>query len=1736
MGKALILNPNWRGPVRYDVHRHSLAALGAGHKGGAGKTALVAAALAVAGVALALGADTGVAYGQDAAPTPTKIGALVALNYTDWPDDLTLQAINKAVADYNMTNPGLIELQVVNITDNIRNDNVSGALAAAYDNGNGPRIYIGPSLSSNVAPILDYANSNGIVLFSSGSEAESLAVPGDNLFRLTISTARQGHFIADTMAKAGVGAAVTVIRDDPWGRDLNASIAETLAARGVGLGASVAFPGGDSTNWTAVVGRVSDAIETQGQGKVGVAFVGVLNDQLGLAAAAANNTLLTGVQWFVTESGISADRTMPIPDADMRAFASATMMTGIALAVGDSDTRSDLDSAVSGLGFYEYAAYDTLHILARAIEASPEVTATALAEAIPAAADEYEGILGDVALNSKGDLRTPDRFAVWQVMNGTWTDTGTTRSTPVVDIGALVVLEGASFDDTPRLEAMRLAIDDYNKANEDRGAVYLNLVPVNVSLSPGGATASSPSALDAITAAHNDNGIKYYVGPSTSGNSGRVLDFANSNNITLISPSSTAPSLSNASDALFRLVPNDSLQGRVLADIIHNHQGAIIASLINQSDAEQVVTIVRDDAWGNGLHTSTSTRFDTHNITVTRIAHGEDDADWSNVAMQLNSTIGSLRGNGSAAPAIAVLHIGFPGDFAAVAAQSGTYGALKTVPWYGTDGIARNSAIVENATVAQFADDVNLTATQFDIVSNAKLAEVAAALAARGIGEGSVYRYSAYDSVFVLGRSIEAALENAGSTYTPADVRMSVRAAASAYEGALGDIELNAAGDLRTPNSYSAWTVEGGAWTQEGEIYPSTPVLDIGALLMLDNNPIYVDDREKQAMDLAVDDFNAEHELIGDFYINLAVQRISIAPNTGSPDPDALAGLMNAYANGDGPSLYIGPSASGNAELVLDYANSSDIVLLSHASTAPRLAIADDNLFRLVPTDSRQGVILGDIIARNASVTDLVMAVRDDAWGQGVSSSTTARLGGGVDITRVPFAEANPDWTDVGQKLGMAVDSASASAASKANGKAAVLFIGFAGDFIEIAAQRQATPSLASVVWFGPNGVGNNKGILGNATALAFAKNVSITTVIFAVAENDINRRLAGLGADYGPSAYDSVFVMGNAMKAALDGGTAPPPLDVRAAIPGAALSYTGALGNITLDDNGDLLSPSTYGIYSIGPDDTWVQDRVQDAGTGAGNGTGDGNGTRPVQPVDMVAVDCADADTRCIVIGELYTAAIAQQSADVHAAYEIAVNDFNRQEIAKNMSKTTQIVLNRVNLSAAALQSSDPAAELRAAYANGSGPMAYLGPITSAAAERLAPFATANGIVLVSPTSQASAPSLEAADNLFRLSLNDRYEADIVAIAASLQDVTTVITVMRNDTYGRGYSGAFDMEANMRGMSVLAPIVIGANTSDMAPIVAEINRRVGALNASSDDLSQAAIFLAVSHQDTHDLADAITSYPLLSMVKWFEPGNLFPPSAIADAETLGLARAVPLYSTSWKIAESAAVTSFESQLSAVGISEPRQHLYSAYDAVFVLANAISSTMDANGTYMGSDVAAEVPRAADELEGLLGKDLYLDANGDRVSPSVSTVWKSTSDGSWGSADTVWLDPTCGAALGSATLALGDARPGTPSSGARQTFANAGNLPIDSMSVMASPWLRSGAEVLPAGATEFMTIGGDWMRIPDNGTVIASANDALSMPVDGLGFRLNIADLPGGANRGGPISQDITYAFTCQTPE
>ena len=1669
-----------------------------------------------------------------------RVGALLAIDSADYPDNNARDALMQATRDYNAAagDPSFIlRLTSYDITNPADPNGYAAldVLKRAHANGSGPSVYIGPSLSSNIEDgVLEYANNNNndILLLGYASEAESLSIPGDNLFRTAISTDRHGHFMAQVMADAGVQSVVTVVRDDAWGRSLSSSITEALVPNGLMLAGAVSFAPGTSADWSSTLDGISAAIAGSA-GSTGVVFVGVASEQdaLAEAIAAAGNTAATGVPWFVTASGQYED--MP---AATRDFARSVGMTAVILDVEESAKRSALDERVGpGLNFYDYAAYDGLFILGDSIAAAAtgsgkavsDINATDLRPVVPRQADAYEGILGDIVLNSKGDLRSPDRFAVWQVdgATGMWTNTGVTKSTPVIDVGAIVILESDRFDDSPRLEAMRIAVDDYNRAAEDGGALYLNLRVVQTSLSPGAATSTSPAATDAVMATSGgEDGITYYVGPSTSGNSQRVLGYANANNLTMISPSSTAPSLAVEGDALFRLVPNDSQQGKVLADIVHNQQGALLAALIDQTGHEHVVMVVRNDTWGLGLDASTSARLaGVHNVDITRIVHDESDADWSQTAMDIETEIARVRSTTPNDP-IAVLHIGFPGDFVSLAARASDNSSMRTVPWFGTDGVAGSALILRNDTARQFADAVNLTATKFDVVANDKFDSLTAALESRGVAVRTTYEYSAYDSVFVLGRAIEAAISAKGVSYEPLDVRSSVRAAAADYEGALGDIELNKAGDLRTPNSYATWTIDaainGSAWTKV-DTHPSTPVFDIGALLMLDNNPIYTDDREKAAMDQAVDDFNTDHELIGDFYINLAVQRINIAPNTGSPDPDALTGLMDIHANGAGPSLYVGPSTSGNSQRVLGYANANGIVLISHSSTAPSLAICGDNLFRMVAPDNRQGGILADLIGSDGGVTDLVMAVRGDTWGRGVDETTTAGLASGTDITRISFAESEADWPGVATRLGAAIDAASASAAAKPQGRAAVLFIGFDGDFNGVASQASSVPSLSSVNWFGPDGVGNSQAVISNATSLAFAKSVDMTTVIFTVQDNAVKATLDP-AAVYGPSAYDTVRVMGDAIKAAYTAGSGavPPALDVKAAIPAAAAAYTGALGNVTLDANGDLLSPSSYGIYRIGAGDAWELVRVQEVSGEAGT-----------------------CGIRYITIGEMFSpqaATIGSINDAVHKAYVLAVEDYNREREAEN--SPLRIQLQRVDLSVTlptrGVDGSAPAPNSRpswdlggviAAYAGGSGPAAYLGPISTSAARPLAGLAAENGLVMVSPT--IASADLTARDNMFRLSLSDKHEADLITIAAQREGVETILPVLTTSTGQSSYGDEIRIEAEILGMTYLDPVYIPFTFAELnlSSTVAELNTTVAGLQSAGTDLSSVGIITEGPHKDFQSLARYAVEYPLLTSVKWFVTTGIDPPHPIADSETLRLAESGLLYSLSWDIPQTDRLERVRDTLAQREGYPPNKYSYAAYDAVYLLADAIRMTMamSPDGTYTGADVASNMHVAADRLDGLLGDNMRLGENGGRILPNTAVIWKTTSEGAWeDTTDRADLDPVCSIWIKEDTLAFGSVRAGVPSNPAAQTIRDVGTLTVSSMDIDATEWTNSdGAVVLGKGATKVMIGSGAWTSLANPIPVMPETVQTDAM------FRLDVpSDLQ--QSRAGYAEQDIEYIASC----
>ena len=74
----------------------------------------------------------------------------------------------------------------------------------------------------------------------------------------------------------------------------------------------------------------------------------------------------------------------------------------------------------------------------------------------------------------------------------------------------------------------------------------------------------------------------------------------------------------------------------------------------------------------------------------------------------------------------------------------------------------------------------------------------------------STYAYSSYDAVWIIGQGILQA-----DSTDPELIQNIIEKTASGYVGALGDIELNEAGDLKAAN-YDIWEIVNDTWKVTG--------------------------------------------------------------------------------------------------------------------------------------------------------------------------------------------------------------------------------------------------------------------------------------------------------------------------------------------------------------------------------------------------------------------------------------------------------------------------------------------------------------------------------------------------------------------------------------------------------------------------------------------------------------------------------------------------------------------------------------------------------------------------------------------------------------------------------------------------------------------------------------------------------------------------------------------------------
>ena len=359
--------------------------------------------------------------------------------------------------------------------------------------------------------------------------------------------------------------------------------------------------------------------------------------------------------------------------------------------------------------------------------------------------------------------------------------------------------------------ALENAENDVNKYFEEmNSSSHFMLLMADSKTSP-------EESLVAIKKLH-ENGAKIIVGPATSTAVSAVKGYADANNIILISYSSTSPLLSIKGDNLFRLVPDDTYQGKIIAQ-----------RMINDG-IKVIVPFWRSDIYGNELYNSTKSNFEKlggkveeginyHPYTgkFATSLHRINFIMWNQDLEKLSGIVSdAVRKYG--VHSVGVYIISYD-EITPILIQAPLYGMLEKVRWYGSDSIAQNHHITKNVDSAMFAMKTNFTNPLYSISNETEESHALEKELEKKLHEvGSItYPAIAYDSYWIAVQSLDknSTIISDKENFSKSFKELVVETAKS-FEGMSGRIKLNAAGDCIGGN-YDFWIVGKNKDTQSYE-------------------------------------------------------------------------------------------------------------------------------------------------------------------------------------------------------------------------------------------------------------------------------------------------------------------------------------------------------------------------------------------------------------------------------------------------------------------------------------------------------------------------------------------------------------------------------------------------------------------------------------------------------------------------------------------------------------------------------------------------------------------------------------------------------------------------------------------------------------------------------------------------------------------------------------------------------
>ncbi len=355
-----------------------------------------------------------------------------------------------------------------------------------------------------------------------------------------------------------------------------------------------------------------------------------------------------------------------------------------------------------------------------------------------------------------------------------------------VEVGALFPATGdlATYGANSK-SALDLAETEINEFLEDADAGWtLKLVHED--------SATDPVVSLEKTESLFARGIEFIIGPQASDSVASIKDYCDSNEILVVSPSSTRIGLNKPDDFLFRFCPTDLIQGPA------------IARLIIDDDVTKVIAVYRDDAWGKGLHDATKARFEQPAIGgefIESIPYDPDAPGFDTIAATLDTEVADAIST-YGADKVGVLYIAFE-EVVQFFTECSVYSSDGWgVKWYGSDGTTGSQDMITDTTTAAFSYASGFINPIFSPTRSAKWQKVHDHVKADLGRSPDSYTYASYDIVWALALSLMAV-----DKYDASAVRDVFPEVTDSLFGSSGWIILNEDGD-RAPVDYDLWIID----------------------------------------------------------------------------------------------------------------------------------------------------------------------------------------------------------------------------------------------------------------------------------------------------------------------------------------------------------------------------------------------------------------------------------------------------------------------------------------------------------------------------------------------------------------------------------------------------------------------------------------------------------------------------------------------------------------------------------------------------------------------------------------------------------------------------------------------------------------------------------------------------------------------------------------------------------------